>query len=186
MAFYDPLTIALLLLGGPALLVNLAALMLRPEGRDAAQGLAMAGWPRRGLAETRLRTSGGLRAVLAVMLAGLTLALVRLNGGALPGWPELALLAVLGWNALALALWELRFDPVGLSVPVLIFRRRARLWRQLVAVTDDSPFALRFHFADGAVIRVPKHVVGGSELLHMAEQWIPPDQAPPHARTARG
>lgn len=187
MAFDDPLTIALLL-GVPALLVNLAVWMagLRPETRGALPGLAMAGWPRRGLAETRLRTSGGLRAVLAVMLAGLTLALLRLNGGTMPAWPELALLAVLGWNALALWLWELRFDPVGLSVPVLIFWRRARLWRQLVAVTDDNPFALHFHFADGAVIRVPKHVVGGGELLHMAEQWITPDQAPPDARTARG
>lgn len=184
MAFDDPLMIALLLLGVPALLVNLAVWLfggLLPDGPDAAVMPS-----RRSLAETRLRTAPGLRAVVSVMWAGLTVAFLRLNGGAMPGWPELALLAVLGWNALALWLWDVRFDAVGLSAPVLIFWRRARLWRQLVAVTDDNPFLLRFHFADGAVIRVPKHVVGGDELLHMADHWITADQALPHARTARG
>lgn len=184
MAFDDPLMIALLLLGVPALLVNLAVWLFGDLRTDGAETAALPA--RRSLAETRLRTSTGLRAVVSIMWAGLTLAFLRLSGGALPGWPELILIAVLGWNALALWLWDLRFDAVGLSAPVCIFWRRSRLWRQLVAVTDDNPFVMRFHFADGAVIRVPKHVVGGEELLHMADHWITVDQAMPHARTARG
>lgn len=189
MAFNDPLAIALLLLGAPAVMVNLAVWLF--GGFEAADDMPSEGGPppprrRHGAAETRLRTAGGLRAVLAVMIAGVTLAMLRLNGNGLPGWPELALLAVLGWNAAALWLWEVRFDSVGLSVPVLIFWRRARLWRQLVAVTDDNLFARCFHFADGTVIRVPKHVVGSHELRHMADHWITPDQAMPHARTSRG
>jgi len=75
---------------------------------------------------------------------------------------------------------------VGLSAPVLIFGRRARLWRALVSVTDDSPFALSLRFADGAVISVPKCVVGQAALLHMADHWLRHDQGLPDARTARG
>jgi len=189
MAYDDPLMIALLLLGVPALVVNLSAwvlgkLVIPPLD---LQGHAMAGAPPgHGMAETRLEASTGWRAVVAVMIAGVALALVRLNGGAMPSWPGLTLLAVLGWNALALWLWQLRFDLVGVSVPVLIFWRRARLWRQLDSVSDDNPLFLTLRFADGAVMRVPKHIAGGDKLLHMARYWITQDQAPAHARIARG
>ncbi|WP_028029142.1 hypothetical protein [Gemmobacter nectariphilus] len=192
MTYDDPLMIALLLLGVPALLVNLSAWLL---GRWIAPPLQWQGHgpatpagapPGHGTAETRLSASTGWRAVVAVMIAGLGLALVRLNGGELPSWPALAVLAVLGWNALALWLWQLRFDSVGVSVPVLIFWRRARLWRQLDSVADDNPLFVTLHFADGAVMRVPKHIAGGDKLLHMAAYWITQDQAPAHARIARG
>lgn len=149
--------------------------------------------PLRALSETRLRTSRGLRAALALGCVGFGAALMRLHDadmlrlaqGAVP-WPELLLLALLVWHTVAMWTWELRFDAVGLSAPVLIWGRRARLWRALVAVTDDGPFTLRFHFADGAVIGVPKHVVGREALLHMADHWLNHDQGPPDARTARG
>lgn len=147
--------------------------------------------PRRTFAETRLRQSIGLRILWLTATLGLAAGLPTLHhagllrpSGSVP-WPELALLAIAVWQSVAAWTWELRYDPVGLSAPVMIVGRRTRLWRNLVAVTDDSPFTLRFHFADGAVIDVPKHVVGRRELLHLADHWIHRDREPPDARTAR-
>lgn len=205
MGFDDPLILTFVALSLPVLALNVAgwwatrhrpgarlaltrgALALRAAGADAgvAQG--------RGLSETRLRTSAGLRAVLTGATLGLggvllllqDAGLLRLAQGTVP-WPELLLLAGMAWHTLAMWLWELRFDAVGLSAPLLIFGRRTRLWRDLVEVTDDGPFTLRLHFTDGAVIGVPKQVVGCAALLHMADHWLRQDQGPPDARTARG
>jgi len=176
----DPRLAPRILPPGDGMLVQLAATL----GTGAA--------PRRTLSETRLRTSAGLRAVLVLTTAGMAGALVHLNDAGLlrlaqgaVAWPELLLLAGLAFYTVSMWAWELRFDAVGLSAPVLIWGRRTRLWKSLVAVTDDGPFTLRFHFADGAVIGVPKHIVGREALLHMADHWLSHDQGPPDARTAR-
>jgi hypothetical protein len=210
MGFEDPLMMTVLVLAGLLLALNagvwwfargrmdprLAPRALPPTDGMLVQLAATLGTgaaPRRTLSETRLRASWGLRAVLMGASVGFGAVLMRLHDadmlrlaqGAVP-WPELLLLGLLVWHTVAMWTWELRFDAVGLSAPVLICGRRARLWRALVAVTDDGPFTLRFHFADGAVIGVPKHVVGREALLHMADHWLSHDQGPPDARTARG
>lgn len=210
MGFDDPLILTILALAMPVLALNVVnrwAVRNRWDTRLGLRFLAQGdglvvnpaadpdrgATPGRSLSETRLRAPAGMRAALVVATGGLAVLLLRLHDadmlrlaqGAVP-WPELLLLAGMAWHTLAMWTWELRFDAVGLSAPVLILGRRARLWRTLVAVTDDSPFAISLRFADGAVISVPKHVVGQAALLHMADHWLRQDQGPPDARTARG
>lgn len=206
MVFDDPLSLTLVLLGAPLVAFNLlgwwadrskAGLRVAQHLGMAAMGTAISTVPRSAgpqppvLSERRLRAGPALKATALGLNLALGWAIVHFDAPGLrtptsDSLPvvELGLLAIALWHMLAIWSWELRFDAVGLSAPVMIFGRRARMWRHLVAVTQDSPLALYFHFADGAVISVPKHVAGHRQLLHMAEHWL--HQDPPHARTARG
>lgn len=190
MALSDPLMLTILVLALPVLALNAGVWWAARK----AEGPVAPAWapPRQGAAEVRLRTAPGLRAGLVAASAGLAGALLllhdggqlRMDGGAVP-WPELVLLAALVWHTAAMWTWELRFDAVGLSAPVLIFGRRARLWRSLVEMTEAGPLTIRLHFADGSVIAVPKQVVGAAALRQMANHWLCRAQEPPDARTAR-
>lgn len=129
--------------------------------------------PHASLAEMRLRVTPVLRVALTVLTLALAMVLPGLLGqvSAL-AWPGMLLLAILIWNTLAVWLWELRFDTLGLSAPARILWRRSYLWRQLVRVTDDNPFAWHFHFADGALLRVPKQTAGREQLMQLARHWL--------------
>lgn len=168
----NPLLMALLLIGLPMLALNVAAFWWQRWRQDALELAADPG-TRHGLSETRLRVAPAPRAVVAALAGALAITLFGLQGqiSALV-WPGTLLLAVLIWNTVSLWLWELRFDSVGLSAPSQILWRRSYLWRQLVRVSDDNPLTWHFHFADGALLRVPKYLAGGQELLRLARHWL--------------
>ncbi len=184
MQFDNPLLTALVYFGLPLLGLNLVAWwwQRRPQdlGFRAADPAPPGGpaLPHASLAVTRLRVTPVLRVVVTTLTAALAVVLPGLMGqvSAL-AWPGTLLLMVLVWNTLALWLWELRFDTLGLSAPSQILWRRSYLWRQLVRVTDDNPFAWHFHFVDGAILRVPKQTVGRVQLMQMARHWLALGQA---------
>lgn len=180
MQFDNPLLTALAFLGLPLLGLHVLSWWWQRRQQDPqfpADDLLRGGTalPPASLVVTRLRVTPVLRVVLTTLTVAL--AMVLPGQAAALAWPGSLLLAVLAWNTLAVWMWELRFDTLGLSAPSQILWRRSYLWRQLVRVTDDNPFAWHFHFADGAILRVPKQTAGREALMQTARHWLDLGQA---------
>lgn len=181
MQFDNPLLTALVFLGLPVLGLNMVAWWWQRRQQDPQfpaeelMALRMPGLAlqRPSLAESRLHSTPVLRVVLTVLTFALAMTLIGLTGRvSAVVWPGTLLLGVLVWNTVSVWLWELRFDSLGVSAPSQILWRRSYLWRQLLRVTDDNPFAWHFHFADGAILRIPKQITGRDELMQTARRWL--------------
>lgn len=137
------------------------------------------------LREIRLRPRNGylkLHAALSLavlaMIAGWSFGASAEDPGLTGKVLILAVLAGIAWNGVRMWLWELRYDSIGVSSPDWFLRRRARLWRELVAVGTDGPLVLQLHFADGLVMALPNQIEGRTGLLATARTWLPGQSQP--------
>ncbi|MBL9048773.1 MAG: hypothetical protein JNK19_01510 [Tabrizicola sp.] len=140
----------------------------RPDSMSRLLSLiGHAATPAETLGLRRLRATLGLRLVLWVVFAVITVAALSVRPPLLG--VETGLILLMAYLALHTSLYEISYDRDTVTLPRWWFGRTTRKWRDLDAVVERRGWYLDFHFRDGTAVQAHKYVVGYAALREKAE-----------------